>query len=99
VRNGQEVPARGELIVIQIGSSRERAIRASPAISPGGMVARPSLAKERDRRLVALRRLVPLAERRVRVGADAAQRRLQVAVLQLLGEAHRAVDDSIEPAA
>jgi hypothetical protein len=33
------------------------------------------------------------------VGADAAQRRLQVAVLQLLGEAHRAVDDSIEPAA
>ena len=47
------------------------------------------LAKERERRLVARRRLVPLAERRVRVGADAAQDRLQVAVLQLLGEAHR----------
>ena len=80
-----------------LGDRRHRAFdvaaREGDAREPGDRLGRhgraAELAKERERRLVARRRLVPLAERRVRVAADAAQDRLQVAVLQLLGEVHR----------
>ena len=47
------------------------------------------LAEQRERGAVARRRLVQLAERCMGVGADAAQDRLQIAVLEVGGELHR----------